>query len=133
MGESSLPIEQTIDIEDLLAKVEESAQSQNGWLTIPKVPVTLRNILDFPKWIEPSVISIGPYYHDHDNLQEGEKLKPLWAKSNKEGGLNGSNFTNHHIAYIQQDLFLLENQLPFKSSNCCSRMHNFKIPTPWKN
>ena len=174
MGESSLPIEQTIDIDDLVAKLEESAQSQNGWLTIPKVPVTLRNILDFPKWIEPSVISIGPYYHDHDNLQEGEKLKPLWAKrfiddsnqgvrclyqkierkirelrncydsqailkyndkqlatmfvldgcfllhfirsfcSNKEGGLNGSNFTNHHIAYIQQDLFLLENQLPFQ-------------------
>ncbi|KAJ9695441.1 hypothetical protein PVL29_010756 [Vitis rotundifolia] len=161
-------------IEDLLAKVEESDQSQNGWLTIPKVPVTLRNIQDFPKWIEPSVISIGPYYHGHDNLQEGEKLKPLWAKrfiddsnqrvrclyqkierkirelrncydnqaiseyndkqlatmfvldgcfllhfirsfcSNKEGGLNGSNFTNHHIAYIQQDLFLLENQLPFQ-------------------
>ncbi|KAJ9695428.1 hypothetical protein PVL29_010743 [Vitis rotundifolia] len=34
--------------------------------------------------------------------------------NSEEGGLNGWNFTNHQIACIKQDLFLLENQLPFQ-------------------
>ena len=34
--------------------------------------------------------------------------------SSEEDGFSNLDFTNHEIAYIKQDLFLLENQLPYK-------------------
>ena len=46
----------------------------------------------------------------------------------EEGGLNGWNFTNHQIACIKQDLFLLENQLPFHVLRLLFRDADFR----WK-
>ena len=154
--------------------IEEGIPNPNGCQKISKVSTTLRNILDSIEWIEPSVISIGPYHYGRDYLQEGQKLKSLcaqmfidesnqqmeilyhtvekeieeltnryehWVRSkystkklttmllldgcfllyviycfcdSKEGGFNSWKFTNHQMACIKQDLFLLENQLPFR-------------------
>ena len=67
--------DQKIDIEALFSIVRESMPPQSERLiTIPNIPETLRNILNFPNWIEPNMISIGPYHHGCSDLQEGEKL-----------------------------------------------------------
>ena len=149
-------------------------RTDSGLPRIPKVPATLRNSqnIKLPQWIQPSVVSIGPYYYKHKNLRKAQKLKSLHAEkfikesnqgrndlydkiktetpqlkkcydnleiskytdnqlatmflldgcfllhfincSSEEDGFSNLDFTNHEIAYIKQDLFLLENQLPYK-------------------
>ena len=149
-------------------------RTESGLPRIPKVPATLRNSqnIKLPQWIQPSVVSIGPYYYKHKNLRKAQKLKSLHAEkfikessqeidnlyhriktetpqlkkcydnlevskytdnqlatmflldgcfllhfincSREEDGFSNLDFTNHEIAYIKQDLFLLENQLPYK-------------------
>ena len=149
-------------------------RTDSGLPRIPKVPATLRNSqnIKLPQWIQPSVVSIGPYYYKHMNLWKAQKLKSLQAEkfikesnqgrndlydkiktetpqlkkcydnleiskytdnqlatmflldgcfllhfincSSEEDGFSNLDFTNHEIAYIKQDLFLLENQLPYK-------------------
>ena len=149
-------------------------RTESGLPRIPKVPATLRNSqnIKLPQWIQPSVVSIGPYYYKHKNLRKAQKLKSLQAEkfikesnqgrndlydkiktetpqlkkcydnleiskytdnqlatmflldgcfllhfikcSSEEDGFSNLDFTNHEIAYIKQDLFLLENQLPYK-------------------
>ncbi|KAJ9695434.1 hypothetical protein PVL29_010749 [Vitis rotundifolia] len=154
--------------------VKESTPCESGLPKIPKVPATLRNSqnIKLPQWIQPSVVSIGPYYYKHKNLRKAQKLKSLHAEtfikesnqkkdelyrkiktetpqlrkcydnleiskytdnqlatmflldgcfllhfincSSEEDGFSNLDFTNHEMAYIKQDLFLLENQLPYK-------------------
>ncbi|KAJ9695435.1 hypothetical protein PVL29_010750 [Vitis rotundifolia] len=155
---------------------------------IPKVPTTLRYILNYPKWIKPYVISIGPYHYGDKCLQEGQKLKYLRAEkfmddtqqqrdelyrrienkiddlakcydsnhvmkynkkqlatmflldgcfllhfiyySSKEDGFKVLNLTNHEMAYIKQDLFLLENQLPYQVLKLLFKDAKFKAEFP---
>ncbi|XP_034693072.1 UPF0481 protein At3g47200-like [Vitis riparia] len=167
------------------ASSERKNSFQSGSLRIPRVPVTLRYILNYPRWIKPKVISIGPYYYGDKYLQEVQKLKyqhaekfiresqqqtnELYQKieneiddlamcydsceatseddkkklatiflldgcfllrfiyySNKEEGINALSFTNHDMTYIRQDLFLLENQLPYQVLKLLFEHANFK-------
>ncbi|WJZ93843.1 hypothetical protein VitviT2T_012748 [Vitis vinifera] len=167
------------------ASSERNNSFQSGSLRIPRVPVTLRYILNYPRWIKPNVISIGPYYYGDKYLQEVQKLKyqhaenfiresqqqinELYQKieneiddlamcydsyqatseddkkklatiflldgcfllrfiyySNKEDGINALNFTNHDVTYIRQDLFLLENQLPYQVLKLLFEHANFE-------
>ncbi|KAJ9695436.1 hypothetical protein PVL29_010751 [Vitis rotundifolia] len=154
--------------------VKERTPCESGLPRIPRVPATLRDSLNptLPQWIQPSVVSIGPYHYNNRNLQRAQKLKSVHAEkfikeSNQEkvdlyreiktetpqlrkcydnlgrlkytdnqlatmflldgcfllhfincsikaDGFSNLDFTNHEIAYIKQDLFLLENQLPYK-------------------
>ncbi|WJZ93848.1 hypothetical protein VitviT2T_012752 [Vitis vinifera] len=175
-GESS--DEHAIDIEvwygDKASNIEkERTPCESRLPRIPKVPDTLRNSQNIRllPWIQPSVVSIGPYYYNK-NLRKAQKLKSVHAEkfiresnqekydlyrkiktktpqlrkcydnpqiseyddnqlatmflldgcfllhfinfSSKEDGFSNFDFTNHEIAYIKQDLFLLENQLPYE-------------------
>ena len=63
------------------ASSERNNSFQSGSLRIPRVPVTLRYILNYPRWIKPNVISIGPYYYGDKYLQEVQKLKYQHAEN----------------------------------------------------
>ncbi|RVW35999.1 hypothetical protein CK203_078278 [Vitis vinifera] len=100
-GESS--DEHAIDIEvwygDKASNIEkERTPCESRLPRIPKVPDTLRNSQNIRllPWIQPSVVSIGPYYYNK-NLRKAQKLKSVHAEK-----------------FIRKDLFLLENQLPYE-------------------
>ena len=80
MEGSSLSSKITIDIENWIVKAKSMQSPREQLITIPKIPESLRNILTFDNWSEPTIISIGPYYYGLPNLQEEENFKPAWTE-----------------------------------------------------
>ncbi|KAL6324738.1 hypothetical protein AAG906_017078 [Vitis piasezkii] len=135
-----------------------TAGESTQWPRIPKVPQMLRGTQDFKKFYEPRVISIGPYHHGKPDLGRVEMIKPPCAqkfladsnqdiealytkiRSNIEAVKKCYDWSStksminvlkvHEIDFVEQDLFLLENQLPFGVLKLIFEGANFKVGLP---
>ncbi|MFS8001910.1 hypothetical protein Hanom_Chr13g01195841 [Helianthus anomalus] len=109
---------------------------------IPRVPEMVKEIHDYQKYYVPKVVSIGPYHFGTPKLEYVEKLKPiytmklvagnreilrrLYEKLGEPGMMrdlrsfyeeNSTTTFNDEVVFVHQDLFMLENQIPFKVLN----------------
>uniref|UniRef100_A0A7N2M361 Uncharacterized protein n=1 Tax=Quercus lobata TaxID=97700 RepID=A0A7N2M361_QUELO len=124
----------SISIEsDLEARIDAVMEAKKKNLTpsplpkIQKVIFLLRDHKDFQKLYEPRAVSLGPIHHGCEKYKLGEKYKLMltyeFVKGSKEM-INdlykkiGEKIEElKDIAFTQQDLFLLENQLPYRLLN----------------
>ncbi|KAM0046836.1 hypothetical protein Hdeb2414_s0009g00321261 [Helianthus debilis subsp. tardiflorus] len=66
---------------------------------IPRLPLTVMEKPDYEKYYVPMFVSIGPYHFGEPKLQFVEDYSEL---------------NSNEIGLVRRDLFLLENQIPFK-------------------
>ncbi|XWS65352.1 hypothetical protein CRYUN_Cryun05aG0105400 [Craigia yunnanensis] len=116
------------------------AQSSKSKPLIQRVPYTISEIKNLKKYFEPSVVAIGPLHHGNRRLQPAEKAKlklvvqfteehgvteqALYKKIKEEIGYlkkcykpeDIEDYDDEELAWMffVTDLFMLENQLPFR-------------------
>ncbi|KAL4587441.1 hypothetical protein LXL04_000312 [Taraxacum kok-saghyz] len=140
----------TPDQEWVLDSIQKAMPPPLSSARIPGVPKILMSetIDNYDKYYVPKVVSIGPYHYNNQKFEFVEKVKPVFThtllskynldlttlykklgESNMKAG-SCRELRSHQIVFIQQDLFLLENQIPFKVINevmslikldCCER------------
>ncbi|KAG2683579.1 hypothetical protein I3760_10G037600 [Carya illinoinensis] len=96
---------------------------------IQKVPALLRGHENFKNYFEPRVVSLGPIHHGKKEYQAVEDFKLGMASIFiEESGKSGEfllekiavkikqlrHYSDEKVAFAQQDLFLLQNQLPYQ-------------------
>ncbi|WKA02830.1 hypothetical protein VitviT2T_020983 [Vitis vinifera] len=153
------PEEHRIDIVEIshrdwiesLRTAEESTRSQSQWPRIPKVPQMLRGTQDFKKFYEPSEQDIDALYtkiqsnieavktcydmiptnkYDDEKLARMMLLDGCFLLQFVCGQGNEKFLRCHQISFVEEDLFLLEKQLPYRVLKLIFEGANFKVDLP---
>ncbi|KAF2299387.1 hypothetical protein GH714_031799 [Hevea brasiliensis] len=138
--EAKEPSDIVIDTEHLqerLDSLKKEAAGKPVKTRIQRVPYMLRENKELEKYYKPTVVAIGPIHCKDPNFEYGERMKrSLTGEFIKEHAIeagnlyrrimkdlkklkmcyaeDGMNINNEQVALAEQDILLLENQLPYE-------------------